>query len=397
MLRNVKNFFPNQKKINEIKVRFLSYNLYLCVTKYQIFFIMTLNLEILNFVYPFITCLIITYVSIPAIIKVSRIKKLYDEPDERRVHKVVTPTLGGVAIFAGISISSLLFIEATEFSQFKFYLAGMVILFFTGIKDDILIISARKKLILQLIAATIVVVCTDVRITNFHGFYGIHEIPEFIGIPVSVFLILTIINAFNFIDGIDGYSASIAIIISCAFGSWFFLVGENALVVLALTVIAALISFLRYNLFSSQNKIFMGDTGTLILGFIIAIFAIRFNEINLVLDKSAYFYILPAPAVTFGILLVPLFDLLRIVFIRMVIGKPIFMPDKRHLHHVLLELGLSHKKIVAIMALVNIFFVIISFTLHEYFTIRRLILLLLLTATVLAYVPRIIISRKKKK
>jgi len=358
---------------------------------------MNLDADIYKLIYAFLTAFIITYISIPAIIKVSRIKKLYVELDERKVHTVVTPTLGGVAMFAGIIISILLFSDYLQFSYLKYYLAGIVILFFIGIKDDILVISARKKFVLQVVAAIIVVVWGNVQITNFHGFFTIHEVSQYIGIPLSIIIIVTIINAFNFIDGIDGYSGTIAIIITTAFGLWFYLIDEYTLCLLSCVTIASIFAFLRYNLFSKTRKIFMGDTGTLILGFIIAILSIKFNELNLTIPKDSIYHILPAPAVTFGILLVPIFDLLRIIFIRLIIKKPIFLPDKRHLHHVLLELGFSHKKIVIIMAIVNISFILISFLLSHFFTIRRLIIILLMAATILAYIPRYIIRRRNKK
>lgn len=354
-----------------------------------------MNEDIMFIILSFVVSFFLTFAAIPSIIKVSRIKNLYDKPDERRVHKFSTPTLGGVAIFAGLSISVLFFCDFVTYQSIKYLMISIIIMFFVGIKDDILIIAPWTKLILQIVAAFILVVFGGVEITDFHGFFGINEITRLIGIPLSVILIIVIVNAINFIDGIDGYSATVGIIISTTFGIWFYLVGEYSYTVISAALAGGLIAFLKYNIFGEENKIFMGDTGTLIMGLILSFLAIEFNEKNLEIPTSNY-YILPAPAITFGILIVPLFDFLRIVFIRLIIRKPIFLPDKRHLHHLFLDLGFSHIKTVIIIASANIFFIILTFWLSEFVTIRRLLLVIMILALVLSSLPKIIINAKNK-
>jgi len=346
----------------------------------------------------FLVSFLITYISIPSIIKVSKLKNLCDLPDDdRRVHKNVTPTLGGIAVFAGFVISLLFFVDSTDFQELKFLLISVIILFFVGIKDDILMIAPWTKMFLQIIAAFILVVFGRVQITDFHGFFNIHEIPQFIGIPFSVLIFIVLINAINFIDGIDGLSATIGIIITSAFGFWFFLIGEYSFVFVAVALVGSLVAFLKFYLFDVENKIFIGDTGTLIMGLVIAFLAIEFNQKNLELEQSSAFYILPAPAVTFGILIIPLFDFLRIIYIRLIIRKPLFSPDKRHLHHLFLNLGFSHIKTVIILGTTNIFFILISFWLSEFVTIKRLLLLLILSIIGLSMLPKFIIDLKNKR
>ncbi len=323
-------------------------------------------------------------------------KNLFDEPDERRVHKVSVPTLGGVAIFAGLTISMLLFIDFKDFPSLNYILVAIIILFFIGIKDDILLIAPWTKMFLQILAASIIVILGDSEITNLHGFFGINEIPQFGSIPLSIFTIIVIINAFNFIDGIDGFSGTIGIIIVSTFGIWFFLIGDYSYTFICTALVGTLLAFLRYNVLSSEKKIFMGDTGTLILGLMISVLVIEFNEKNIELSKFSPYFVLPSPAVSFGILIVPLFDLMRIMFIRTIIRKPLFQADKRHLHHVFLELGYSHFKTVLIIATANIFFIILVFWLSKFVTIRRLLLIELILGTILAYIPKIMLGLKTK-
>ena len=354
--------------------------------------------KILLFSLIFIISFIVTFVAIPSIIKVANIKNLFDDPeDNRKIHTTKVPTLGGIAIFAGITIALLFFIDINTFPALKYLIISLIILFFIGIKDDILMIAPYTKMLGQIVASFVIVFFGEIQITNLHGFFQIFEISQFVGIPLSIFTVIVIINAINFIDGIDGLSASICIIISLTFGTWFYLVGEHDYVLISLAIIGSLIAFLRYNFSnSSTKKIFMGDTGSLIMGLLISVLVIAFNEKNIGLEDNPYF-ILPAPSVSFGILIVPLFDMLRVMFIRILKRKHILYPDKNHIHHAFLELGFSHKQIVAIIILVNIGFIILSFWLSTFVTIRRLLLIQLLLISFFTYIPSIVLKRKLKK
>jgi len=340
----------------------------------------------------FIASLVITLVSIPSIIKVSRLKNLFDEPDERTVHVHKTPTLGGLAVFSGFSISTLFFCDIFIIPELKYVIAGIIVLFFIGIKDDILVIAPITKLAGQVFAGLIIILFSDLQLTNLHGFFGIYDIPPYIGIPLTIFTFLVIINGFNLIDGIDGLSAGIGIVSAGSLGVWFYLTGEYQYTIIAGSIIGALIGFLRFNLFSDKNKIFMGDTGSLILGLIISVLIIRFNEMNINhnFDYAKY----GAPAISIAILTVPLFDTLRVMFIRFFQKKPLFKPDKQHIHHMFIQLGLSHKQAVVIIVFINFLFIIAAMYLHNKMGIRRLILLFLLSAMIIFYIP--VLLKKKK-
>jgi len=361
------------------------------------FFILIPTNDILLFSGALLLSFIVTCVSIPSIIRVSNLKHLFDDPeDDRRVHTVATPTLGGLAIFAGITLSALFFIDISLFPGLKFVIISMIILFFIGIKDDILMIAPLTKMAGQILAGFVVVVFGGVQITNLHGFFGIFEIHYLIGIPISVLTIIVVTNAINFIDGVDGLAATITIIIAATFGVWFFLVKDYQYFILSLAIVGALLAFLRFNFFSKNKKIFMGDTGSLILGFLLAVLAIHFNEKNLDLINEDY-HILPAPSVTFGIMIIPLFDMLRVMFVRVMQRKSVLYPDKNHIHHIFLRLGFSHHQTVLVIALINLFFIAFSFWVADFITIRRLLLLLLIMATASSFLAAYFSNKTNNK
>jgi len=356
---------------------------------------MSNNLNIFYVIASLISAFIIVWISVPSIVRVSKNKHLFDEPDERSSHESEVPILGGLAIFAGFIISVNLWVDPQIFPAFQYVVAAVIIMFFIGIKDDILIIAPFTKFAGQIIAALVLVVLGDIRISSLHGFFGIEEINFFWSLIITVLTIVTIINGFNFIDGIDGLSASIGIITAGAFGYWFFSVEQFQYAILAAALIGALFAFFLYNVFGEENKIFMGDTGSLIIGLVLSVLVIYFNEINI--DKGKTFSIYPAPAVSFGVLIIPLFDTLRVVFIRIFTGHSLLLPDKNHTHHQLLDLGLSHIQVTMIISVVNVFFIYMVFNLAAFISIRRLLLIILLVAMLLSFIPPYILNRRRKR
>lgn len=300
---------------------------------------------------------------IPVILKVSRLKNLYDEPSERRVGHSMVPSLGGVAIFIGFTLSTILASHQYLFEELQYILGASIILFFIGLKDDILVISPKLKLCAQLIAAFLVVLFANIRFTHLHGLLGIESISLLPGLIISVVVIVAIINAFNLIDGIDGLAAGTGIIGALTFGGWFVLAQHWEYAILAFSLAGSLGVFFYYNVFSRTNKIFMGDTGSLLIGLIFAILVIKFNELNI--QQEGAYAINSAPAVSFGILIIPLFDTLRIVFLRLFKKQNPFHPDTNHVHHRLLNLNYSHFQASLRIFMCNIFFIAINFLLQE--------------------------------
>jgi len=278
--------------------------------------------------------------AIPVIINISTLKNLMASPIERSSHEQATPTLGGVAVFASMLISYFLWENPDEGQLIHLSISSIVILFFLGVKDDILILAPKKKMYVQIGASLLVVVLGDLRIENLFGIFGIYSVPYIFSLPLTVFVFIALINAVNLIDGIDGLMGGIGMIAGGLFGIWFYLNEHYALACLAASMAGALLGFLRFN-FSKTSKIFMGDTGSLIVGFILALFAVRFIQLNVQyrFDPNSTF---AAPILAIIVLVVPIFDTLRVFIIRLKNKKSPFVADRNHLHHLLIDSGLSH-------------------------------------------------------
>lgn len=334
---------------------------------------------------------IITFFSIPVIIQVARQKKMFDEPDERKVHKMVIPTLGGLGIFAGFILATLLGVPLHS-AELQYFVAAAVVIFFLGIKDDILVLSPAKKFIGQLIAAGIVIKFGGVQINNMHGFLGIGPIPHIASIVFTLFTIVVITNSFNLIDGVDGLAGTLGLVTSLCFGSYFLYVDQLMYAVMAFSLAGGLIGFLIYNF--SPAKIFMGDTGSLLIGLVNSILVIKF--INIAGTPGATLPVAAAPAVGFAILIVPLFDTLRVFSHRILDRRSPFSADRTHVHHYLLEMGFNHKKITLLCAGANIGFIALAVSLSSFGTTIVIGILLAVAISLIALVYYSRPSRKLK-
>ncbi|MFZ4058736.1 MAG: glycosyltransferase family 4 protein [Ferruginibacter sp.] len=315
---------------------------------------------------------LITFFAIPIIIQVARDKKLFDEPDERKVHKMVIPTLGGLGIFAGFIMASLLGAPTLGSRELQYFAAASIVIFFLGIKDDILVLSAAKKFIGQLVAAGIIINFGRVQITDMHGFLGIHELPHIASIAFTLLTIIVIINSFNLIDGVDGLAGSLGLLTSIVFGIYFLIAGYLTYSVLAFSLAGSLIGFLVYNF--SPAKIFMGDTGSLLIGLVNSILVIRF--MNVAALPESKWQIEAAPAIGFAVLIVPLFDTLRVFGLRILDRRSPFSPDRTHVHHFLLDLGFNHKKITLTCVITNMAFILLAYLLKDIGTTTLIAILL---------------------
>jgi UDP-N-acetylmuramyl pentapeptide phosphotransferase/UDP-N-acetylglucosamine-1-phosphate transferase len=285
---------------------------------------------------------------IPVVLRISRSCNLTDKPGPRKVHKHAVSRLGGVGIFVAFSISYALMINGFD-SQAAYFFAALLMLFFTGITDDLIHLPARNKLVVQVIASLVVIVLADIRFTSLHGFLGIYGISPWISVPLTLFVMIVIINALNLIDGIDGLAASLSLTSLTALGCWFWSRGLTENAVVAAAMAGALIVFLYFNMSKGENKIFMGDSGSLVIGFVISVLVVRFNEFNA--QPAAVNTLRSAPAVSIAILIIPLFDTLRVVILRTIRGQNPFRADKRHIHHLILRAGYSHRQVTLILSL----------------------------------------------
>ena len=338
-----------------------------------------------------ITAFILVYMAIPSIINIARVKQLYDVPDERKSHEEVVPTLGGVAIFAGVIFSIILWTPFEVFGDLQYILCAFIIIFLIGAKDDILPMSPFRKLLGQLLACFILVFKAQVKLTSLYGIFGVYAIPEIPSILLSMFTILVIINAFNLIDGINGLSGSLATLISLTMGTWFFLIDRTDLAIIAYSLTGACIAFLKYNI--APARIFMGDTGSMLIGIVSAILVIEFIEIHSEIKGSPYAF-KAVPAVAVGILILPLFDTLRVFIVRILKGKSPLQPDRRHIHHLLLDSGLSHSQATSVLVGVNLLFILFVVYFQDLGNLSLLIVLLIL-ATILTAIPYLISKSRK--
>jgi len=321
---------------------------------------------IILIIFSFIVSVLICYVAIPPIVNLAVKKSLFVVPNGRSAHKHATPSLGGIAIFAGSIISSLIFtslydINNLEYKKIVYFTAAALIIFFFGLKDDIYDLTPLKKLIAQLIAASIIVIVADHRFTNLHGFLHITEIPYIASVALSIFVIIVITNSFNLIDGIDGLASSIGIISLSSLAIWFYFADKIVLTIAAVSMIGALLAFIPFNYSKGSKKIFMGDSGSLVVGFFIAFLIIFFNELNIVTPNKKFFIVESAPSVSIGLIFLPLYDTLRVMTLRISNGISPFKADMLHLHHKLLQHGFSHFKSTLILSLLSLFVIAISF------------------------------------
>lgn len=304
-----------------------------------------------------ILAFVITLLAIPAIIQIAKMKKLYDVPDDRKVHASPIPSLGGVGIFAGFLIAFLLMSDvAPRGHSFPYYIAAFVVVFFFGVKDDILVITPLKKFLGQLAVAIILMYKSKLLIDDMHGFLNIGIIPPVFSYPLTMFTIIVVMNSFNLIDGVDGLAASIGLITCLIFSVFFYLNNDWLFALMGISMAGALIAFLRFNL--SPAKIFMGDTGAMLLGLVNAILVIHFIKTA---EGSHILPVFAAPAMGFGILLLPLLDTLRVFAIRIFHKRSPFSADRNHLHHLLLDRGYSHKKITLCLSISAILFIVLSY------------------------------------
>lgn len=304
----------------------------------------------------------ITLTAIPVIVRVAKLKDLCAIPNGRSSHINAIPNLGGVGVFAGLIVSTLL-VAGNYFSfELGYIICSFVILFFVGIKDDILVIDPRKKLAAQFVVATILAVLSNIRITTFFEIFSVGELPYVVSIVISIFLIVLVVNGFNLIDGIDGLAAGTGILASLSFGFWFWNEGSYGYTVMCFALAGSLLAFIFYNVFGKKNKVFMGDTGSLLIGIAVSIMVIRFlqSDHSVILKKTTN----ASPALALSVIILPLFDTLRIFVIRIFQGRSPFTADHQHIHHRLLELGYSHLKSTVILISSNLFILFFCFFLR---------------------------------
>jgi UDP-GlcNAc:undecaprenyl-phosphate/decaprenyl-phosphate GlcNAc-1-phosphate transferase len=303
---------------------------------------------------------VVTFFLMPFIIKIARINKLYDVPDERKTHTYPVSSLGGVGIISGLAISLLLVADfKLSDSEFQYYLAAFFIVFIIGVIDDIFVLKAWKKVLGQLLVASLLTAKAHLLITNLQGLGGFFQLNEFSSYVLSFFTILLVINSFNLLDGVDGLAGSLGTISSLAFGLFFYINNDIPFAILGFVMAGSLLAFLMFNF--PPAKIFMGDSGSMLTGLVNAILLIKFIQTGSTVQN---YPVLCPIAVGFGILLIPMLDVLRVFIIRLTKGVSPFAPDRNHLHHLLLKKGFSHSQVTVALLICAVSFTAVSFYLN---------------------------------
>lgn len=293
---------------------------------------------------------IVTFLAIPVVILIADKKKLYDIPDERKLHTHAISSLGGIGIFLGFMFSCLLTLNIQSNPEFQYFLVSAFLIFFIGLKDDLVLLSATKKFIAQIIAAAIIIHLGGIKIESFYGIFGIDGLEPMIGIPLTYITIILIMNAFNLIDGIDGLAGSLGLMASLLLGTYFYFSGLTSYAAFSFSLSASLLGFLIFNYHPA--KIFMGDSGSLVLGMITSILVLKF--INVASAPAAVLPVASAVAIGMAVIIIPLIDTIRVFGVRMIKGRSPFSPDRNHVHHLLIDRGFSHSTVTLICVAANI-------------------------------------------
>ena len=326
---------------------------------------------------------IVVYLT-PKLLLLSLRKKMLDQVDSRKIHTSAASRFGGFSFFPAILLSVCLSMALMcaiggdiirESITLKFVLGfcSLFILYILGVSDDILGVRYRKKFLFQTLAAVLIVV-SGTWIKNLHGFLGVGELPDYLGIPLTVLLIVLIANSINLIDGIDGLAALLSIIVFCVYGSFFLYQGALTDTLIAFAALGALVPFFYFNVFGvrkkNNSKIFMGDAGSLVIGFILAVMAVKLWNIEQPEKDVPYPYIL-----SYTMLIVPCFDTIRVLFCRIKKHQPLFMPDNNHIHHILMERGFSQRKTLLAIVLIALFFLLLNTVLAGVLNITFIVIL----------------------
>ena len=320
---------------------------------------------LVNFGLAFLTALAVSAMSIPQIIYVAKRKRLFDVPDNhRKLHKRIVPNLGGIGIFMAFVLAGSLFVTPEQSTTWTYIVAATLLLFIIGVKDDLIAVSPTKKFVTQAVSSFIIVVIAGIRIKSFHGLFGLDQLPYWFSVAFTMVGCMFVTNAFNLIDGIDGLAGSIGLMGSLLFGVMLATNGHQSEAVIAFCMAGALCGFLRYNI--SPAKIFMGDTGSLVIGFTMCVLGILFLNAEHGASNAVRIGHHPtsALALALAVLFIPIFDTFRVFATRIAKGHGPFRADRTHLHHYLLDLGLNHTQAVGAIVSANLLIVLACALLH---------------------------------
>jgi len=344
----------------------------------------------------FINSFLLVYVIIPRISWVIKSRNLQDHPGQRSSHSNSVPTMAGVAFFFTL-IMTVYFIRGFDTDKIGLSLiAAVTCIFMVGLKDDLVVSSPKTKLVMETFSILFILFSTQLQLVTLNGFLGFHEIRWEISYPLVILMFLTIINAYNLIDGIDGLASIVAIVIFSIFAIIFLTTTNYFYFLMCLSFIGMQLAYLYYNL-SHTKKIFMGDTGSLVIGFCIGFCSLKYlamegSDFNLFAFNPENKIIVLA-----GILCIPIFDMIRIIGVRLLNGKSPLYPDQNHIHHILVASGLPHYKIALLLGATNFVIIMLLIWFSSFCNYFQMLgILIIIFTTLLVYFHFLNIRNKKR-
>lgn len=342
--------------------------------------------ELLNIIAVFVLSVFFTGILIPQILLISFRRNLFDVPDERKIHRVVVPRLGGFAFVPVICFSialllgtdyiagrNMILVQAgTLLLPLLFGFCSLLMLYLIGIADDLVGIRYRAKFVVQILCSVLMIV-GGVWIDNLYGMLGIRALPEVVGYPLTILVIVFFINAINLIDGIDGLASGLSSVAMTIYGTFFLLHENYVYALVAFSTLGVLVPFFYYNVFGNaerHRKIFMGDTGSLTIGLVIGILSIELLKYGAVANEPNR-----VMALAFTPMIIPCLDVIRVFFVRLRQHRNPFLPDKTHIHHKLLALGLPQWVALITILMVSVAYTAVNILLSPYMDITLLAML----------------------
>lgn len=320
---------------------------------------------IVGVVMSFLISILLTGIIIPKVLLIAFRKKLFDVPDERKIHKSLVPRLGGIAFVPALLISISMVVGLAYMFNFESVLAldysssipticfcfsGLMLLYMTGIADDLIGLKYRGKFFIQIICG-ILLISGGVCINNLHGFCGVYQWPDVCGYALTLLVVIFFTNAINLIDGVDGLASGLSAIAMAFYGVVFTMIGDALNACIAFAMLGTLIQFFYYNVFGKADKfkkIFMGDTGSLCVGFVLTYLSVQICNLDSIVGWN-----MNPIVVAFAPMLVPCFDVIIVVFGRIRAGKSPFLPDKTHIHHKMLQLGMHTSRVMVSLLIIS--------------------------------------------
>jgi UDP-GlcNAc:undecaprenyl-phosphate GlcNAc-1-phosphate transferase len=299
----------------------------------------------------------------PILIKLLVKVDITDTPGGRRIHKFKTPSMGGIGVMLATFSGILIILDLQQLAELRFAIGGLILMFFVGLRDDMVNLSALQKLGSQVVAAFMLIIMADIRITGLYGFMGVYELPLYTSYAITLITIIGLTNAFNLIDGLDGLAGSISFVSFLFLGWWFLDAGFTAYALFSFSMMGGVFAFLVFNWHPA--KIFMGDTGSLSIGFALALLTVFFIDANGNLQGTSSIYFKAPIASALALLIIPIYDTTRVFIKRAAKGKSPMAPDKSHVHHFLMRMGFRHDQVTFILVGVKLLFIGLIFIMRD--------------------------------